>query len=308
MKAFGLAHLDPDAIVAAFVEFRPCSGIAASATAGTTRSRSARSAMRSPPAVRPGSASSSCTCWSRKATRRTAADADAAASRQGARLASVNSRISSSQSRSARQTRPTPDGSISGSASSPSPSSGRYAGSPPTPGNGPPSVTPSAPAPLARHDPRDHPAVLGRPLRRLRAPAEDGVLEVADNGERQRGQPDRHPVEQPQQAPRRRAEHVQRAGDRRRVLAACLRMPFGRQAAPRRDRARHRPDPAARRTRTALRTPGGRSRRVRARSTAGRSRGSTVRRSRRHATRRVRGARRRCRPPQAPSRPWCRRG
>ena len=239
-----------------------------------------------------------------KATRRTAADADAAASRQGARFASVSSRISSSQSTSARQTRPTPDGSTPARPPRPCPSSGRYVGLAASAGSGPPSVHAERAGAAREHDARD----ARRPPRSPTLAAcvrqqYDRVLEIADDGERQRGQPHRDPVEQPQQraAPARRT--------RRSALAIGVvssprapRAPLvGQQrrgaVEHRARRARQHDEPEQRREHL----PVGVDEAALDRQPRDLVR-STVRRSRRRATRRARGARRRGRPPRAPPR------
>ncbi len=165
MKAFGLAHVAPEAIPEAFVEFRPVLGqcrfrdcrhdrepdcalraLVECGAAAPHRLALLRTLLRDSEAVRsaqgkrrgllriaarsePGGpnpllGAKRATGFARRSMPRRALCAEDGGG-HGAQLASVSSRISSSQRTSARQTRPTPLGRSSGSATSPMPSSGR---------------------------------------------------------------------------------------------------------------------------------------------------------------------------------------
>ena len=116
-------------------------------------------------------------------------------------------------------------------------------------------ATPSAPAPLASTiADRLPPSSRGQACR-LRAPAGDRVLEVADHGERDRRQSRPVSSRAARAAAHRRGERLALALDRRRVLARARTAPGVARAAPPRGRAPRRRDPAARRTRTAPRRP-----------------------------------------------------
>jgi ribosome biogenesis GTPase len=266
MKVFGLAHLAPQAIVDAFVDIAPLAGRCrfrdcrhdrepgCAVTAAVERGEIAphrvallRTLVAASQAA-PGALSAvgqvvndngrgaivaSAEIYGEPIAAKESSAPTSAAVRGGrpdaaaprARLASVSSRISSSQRISARQPADRrgqqivvrrlahpPLGAELGLAA--------HAGDRPAEHNA--ERTPTA----REQDALVLAARLRRPGRGLRAPAQHRVLEVADDGERQRGQAHRDPVEQPQQPSRRPSELVASAHDRRDLHTLARALPF----------------------------------------------------------------------------------
>ena len=127
----------------------------------------------------------------------------------------MTSRITSSHTISARQTRPTAEGRMSGSGRIADAQLGTHVGLAGQDGQRSAQLCAERAAAARQQDADGQAAVLRRPAMRLRAPAGHRVLEIADDRERQRGQAHGNPVEQPAALRAGRAEFVARLRERR---------------------------------------------------------------------------------------------